>query len=149
LSKESKVESAKREGRHLRGTIVEQLHDGGSHFEGDDVTLLKFHGTYQQDDRDARKRRDESEEKAFAFMVREREPVMLAGPLAVLGPGRGRWTLEDLSLRGVPFPRPMVRQLAQRMAGADSTGGLFVPLPREVVDIKIRPTGVIVYRTRR
>lgn len=85
----------------------------------------------------------------FAFMVREREPVMLAGPLEVLGPGRGRWTLEDLSLRGVPFPRPMVRQLAQRMAGADSTGGLFVPLPPEVVDIKIRPTGVIVYRTRR
>jgi hypothetical protein len=85
----------------------------------------------------------------FAFMVREREPVMLAGPLVVDAPGRGRWTLEDLSVRGFPFPRPMVRQLAQRMAGADSTGALPVPLPREVVDIKIRPTGVIVYRARR
>jgi hypothetical protein len=81
--------------------------------------------------------------------VREREPVMLAGPLVVDAPGRGRWTLEDLSVRGFPFPRPMVRQLAQRMAGADSTGALPVPLPREVVDIKIRPTGVIVYRARR
>ena len=75
MSKESKVESAKRQGRHLRGTIAEQLHDGGSHFEGDDVTLLKFHGTYQQDDRDARKRRDESAEKAFAFMVRVALPA--------------------------------------------------------------------------
>ena len=82
-------------------------------------------------------------------MVREHEPVMLAGPIEVLAPGQGRWTLEDLSLRGFPFPRPMVRQLSQRMAGADSLGRLPVPLPREVQNIKIRPTGVIVYRTRR
>src|SRR5918994_2983826 len=75
IMKESKVEAAKREGRRLRGTIAEQLHDGGSHFEGDDVTLLKFHGTYQQDDRDARKRRDESAEKAYAFMVRVALPA--------------------------------------------------------------------------
>jgi sulfite reductase (ferredoxin) len=73
--KESKVEAAKREGRRLRGTIAEQLHEGGSHFEGDDVTLLKFHGTYQQDDRDARKRRDESAEKAYGFMVRVALPA--------------------------------------------------------------------------
>ena len=75
MSKESKVEVAKREGRHLRGTIAEQLESAGSHFEGDDVTLLKFHGTYQQDDRDARKRRDESAEKAYAFMVRVALPA--------------------------------------------------------------------------
>jgi len=75
MSKESKVESAKRDGRHLRGTIAEQLLGGGSHFDGDDVTLLKFHGTYQQDDRDARKRRDESGEKAYAFMVRVALPA--------------------------------------------------------------------------
>ncbi|HEY7611729.1 MAG TPA: NADPH-dependent assimilatory sulfite reductase hemoprotein subunit [Gemmatimonadales bacterium] len=75
MSKESKIEAAKREGRHLRGTIAEQLLDGGSRFEGDDVTLLKFHGTYQQDDRDARKRRDESGEKAYAFMVRVALPA--------------------------------------------------------------------------
>jgi sulfite reductase beta subunit-like hemoprotein len=75
MSKESKVEAAKREGRHLRGTIAEQLRGGGSHFDGDDVTLLKFHGTYQQDDRDVRKRRDESAEKAYAFMVRVALPA--------------------------------------------------------------------------
>src|SRR5919109_2068494 len=75
MAKDSKVEVAKREGRHLRGTIAEQLESAGSHFEGDDVTLLKFHGTYQQDDRDARKRRDEGADKAYAFMVRVALPA--------------------------------------------------------------------------
>jgi sulfite reductase (ferredoxin) len=75
MSKDSKVEAAKRQSRHLRGGIAESLGAGGSHFEGDDVTLLKFHGTYQQDDRDARKRRDEGAEKAYSFMVRVALPA--------------------------------------------------------------------------
>ncbi len=70
MSKDSKVEQAKRGSRHLRGTIAETLRADVAHFEGDDVTLLKFHGTYQQDDRDARRRRDEGAAKAFSFMVR-------------------------------------------------------------------------------
>jgi hypothetical protein len=84
----------------------------------------------------------------FALMVREREPIRLAGPLAVVSQGKGRWTLEEISIRGFPFPSPMVRQLAQRMAGADSTGALPVPLPPEVKDIVIKPTGVIVYKRK-
>ncbi len=51
---ESKVEVAKRRGRHLRGTIADTLGSERTHFGHDDVPLLKFHGTYQQDDRDAR-----------------------------------------------------------------------------------------------
>ncbi len=70
MSKDSKVEQAKRGSRHLRGSIAETLRADVAHFEGDDVTLLKFHGTYQQDDRDARRRRDEGAPKAFSFMVR-------------------------------------------------------------------------------
>jgi sulfite reductase beta subunit-like hemoprotein len=68
--KESKVEVAKRQGHHLRGTIAETLASDATHFGGDDVTLLKFHGTYQQDDRDKRRAREEDEEKAWEFMVR-------------------------------------------------------------------------------
>jgi hypothetical protein len=85
----------------------------------------------------------------FALMLQEREPLRLAGPLAVVAPGRGRWTLEEINLRGFPFPPPLVRQLAQRMAGADSTGGVAVPLPADVADIVIRPTGVVVYKRKR
>ncbi len=69
-AKESKVELAKRRGNFLRGTIAGTLESSASHFESDDIALLKFHGTYQQDDRDARKRRDEDQEKSYSFMVR-------------------------------------------------------------------------------
>jgi sulfite reductase beta subunit-like hemoprotein len=75
MPKESKVEQTKREGRHLRGTITETLSSEATHFGGDDTTLLKFHGTYQQDDRDARRARDDGAEKAFQFMVRVALPA--------------------------------------------------------------------------
>ena len=51
----SKVEVAKVESAHLRGTIDEVLKDPAKDkFEHDDLQLLKFHGTYQQDNRDER-----------------------------------------------------------------------------------------------
>jgi hypothetical protein len=84
----------------------------------------------------------------FAAMLGEREPIRLAGPLVVEAPGRGRWTLQELSLRGFPFPGPMVQQIARRIAGADSTGSLLVPIPPDVAEVKIRPTGVVLYKRK-
>jgi sulfite reductase (ferredoxin) len=75
LKPQSKVEQAKRQGRYLRGSIAETLTSDASHFGSDDVSLLKFHGTYQQDDRDARRGREEGEEKAYSFMVRVAIPA--------------------------------------------------------------------------
>lgn len=68
----SKVEKAKVAGKLLRGTIDEVLNDTAQDsFEHDDLQLLKFHGTYQQDDRDLRaERRKEGLGKAFSFMIR-------------------------------------------------------------------------------
>src|SRR5579875_1032589 len=51
----SKIEHIKRESRFLRGSIQEALEDGSSHFSEENIQVLKFHGTYQQDDRDLRK----------------------------------------------------------------------------------------------
>src|SRR5918998_5667842 len=73
---ESKVEVAKRNGRYLRGTIAETLESGATHFGADDIHLLKFHGTYQQDSRDERRRLEAAgEEKAYSFMVRVAIPA--------------------------------------------------------------------------
>jgi sulfite reductase (ferredoxin) len=73
---ESKVERAKRDGRHLRGTIAETLGSDAAHFEHDDIQLLKFHGTYQQESRDERRRiRGTGEEKSYSFMVRVAIPA--------------------------------------------------------------------------
>jgi sulfite reductase beta subunit-like hemoprotein len=72
----SKVELAKRHGRRLRGTIGETLASDATHFGHDDLQLLKFHGTYQQDDRDQRKAREaEGRDKAYQFMVRVAIPA--------------------------------------------------------------------------
>ncbi len=69
-------ESIKTRSNYLRGTITEGLADQstGSMSE-DDQQLLKFHGTYQQDDRDLRaNRRKHRLEKAYSFMIRIRVP---------------------------------------------------------------------------
>ncbi|MGH9182599.1 MAG: NADPH-dependent assimilatory sulfite reductase hemoprotein subunit [Acidimicrobiales bacterium] len=52
----SKVEIVKRESHHLRGSIAEEL-SGDEPFPHDSYQLLKFHGIYQQDDRDVRAER--------------------------------------------------------------------------------------------
>jgi sulfite reductase (NADPH) hemoprotein beta-component len=67
---------------YLRGTIQEGLDDTstGSMSE-DDQQLLKFHGTYQQDDRDLRaNRRKHKLDKAYSFMIRIRVPGGVATP---------------------------------------------------------------------
>ncbi len=69
-------EGIKTRSNYLRGTIAEGLADlsTGSMVE-DDQQLLKFHGTYQQDDRDIRaNRRKHKLEKAYSFMIRIRVP---------------------------------------------------------------------------
>src|SRR5215469_13890972 len=70
----SELEQIKARSRLLRGTLVESLADPmtGAISE-DDNKLLKFHGSYQQDDRDLREeRRKQKLEPAFQFMVRAR-----------------------------------------------------------------------------
>ncbi len=54
----------------LAGTIAATLNDAGAdHFSEDDNQFLKFHGSYQQDDRDRRKTG-----KKYIMMVRSRIP---------------------------------------------------------------------------
>lgn len=72
----SPIEKIKTESDGLRGTIEESLHDEltGSLRE-DDQSLIKFHGIYQQDDRDRRDERAEKRlERLFSFMIRLRLP---------------------------------------------------------------------------
>ncbi|HET6605566.1 MAG TPA: NADPH-dependent assimilatory sulfite reductase hemoprotein subunit, partial [Rhodopila sp.] len=61
----------------LRGTIADGLtHTETGALADDDTQLTKFHGFYQQDDRDLRAERGKQRmEKAFIFMVRMRCPA--------------------------------------------------------------------------
>ncbi len=69
--KPTKVEDAKARSNQLRGTIAEVLADGDAEkFEHDDIQCMKFHGIYQQDNRDERKGKD----KHYSFMIRTKCP---------------------------------------------------------------------------
>jgi sulfite reductase (ferredoxin) len=73
----SSVEKAKAESHYLRGTIPQELVDGLPNFGKASVGLLKHHGTYQQDDRDARtasKTSGKKSDREVIFMVRSKIP---------------------------------------------------------------------------
>lgn len=78
----SPVERIKRDSRNLRGTLADSLSDSlTGAIREDDQVLIKFHGSYQQDDRDIRdERRRQKLEPAYSFMIRTRLPGGVCTP---------------------------------------------------------------------
>jgi sulfite reductase (ferredoxin) len=78
-NKPSPVEGIKQESAFLYGDIGPESADGLNHFGKSSETLLKFHGTYQQDDRDDRAAAragagEAKKDKSYIFMVRTKIP---------------------------------------------------------------------------
>ncbi len=81
-AKPSKVELAKLASQYLKTFVADELVNEKSHFSDDASSILKFHGSYQQDDRDTRRAlKKEGKEPAFQFMVRVR---IVGGSLTAL-----------------------------------------------------------------
>ena len=71
----SKLEAVKVASQYLKVHVASELGNAESHFTDDAANVLKFHGSYQQDDRDLRTLlKKEGKEKAYSFMVRIRMP---------------------------------------------------------------------------
>src|ERR1043165_1967647 len=104
--KRSPVESIKENSRQLRGTLAEELAKDTEKFSDQDKQLIKFHGSYQQDNRDARKdRHRDGAGKAYEFMVRCKIPggkVTAAQYLAIddIASSYGNGTLRITSRQG-------------------------------------------------
>jgi sulfite reductase (NADPH) hemoprotein beta-component len=75
-NKLSAIEKIKVNSDGLRGTIKESLADEiTGAIREDDQALIKFHGMYQQDDRDRREERAEKKlDRLYSFMIRLRLP---------------------------------------------------------------------------
>jgi sulfite reductase (ferredoxin) len=70
------VERLKVESNYLRDPLVAEFAAGGTHITDDGYQILKFHGSYQQDDRDHRiERKRAGEEYDYGFMIRLRLPA--------------------------------------------------------------------------
>jgi len=70
--KTSKLEGIKERSRYLREPVATELLQDTTHFSQDGLQILKFHGSYQQDNRDNRVR---GQEKDYQFMLRTRNPA--------------------------------------------------------------------------
>mgnify|MGYP001195076240 FL=1 len=74
--KKVKNEYIKEQSNGLRGTIKQELHDLElNKFTKDNEQVLKFHGIYQQDDRDKRKELiKQKKDRLYSFMIRTKNP---------------------------------------------------------------------------
>ena len=108
----SRNESIKAASNHLRGLIKEELVEDTPAFTDDSEQLLKFHGIYQQDDRDRRKEaRARGLDKHHQLMIRTRIPGGVVSADAYLAHDAisERWangtlrvtTRQDFQLHGV------------------------------------------------
>jgi sulfite reductase (NADPH) hemoprotein beta-component len=154
LSKLGPDETLKAESRHLRGTIAEGLLDeitGG--LSARDQKLLKFHGMYQQDDRDLRdERRRQKLEPAYCFMIRVRLPGGVCTPaqwlkLDKLARAHGRETLRLTTRQTFQFHwvlkqdlKPTIRGLHEALldtvaACGDDTRGVMCSVNPSLSDL--------------
>lgn len=71
VRKPSKVEGLKERSNYLREPVATELLEDTTHFTENAIQILKFHGSYQQDNRDNRVK---GQEKDYQFMIRTRSP---------------------------------------------------------------------------
>ncbi|NJO98839.1 MAG: sulfite reductase, ferredoxin dependent [Pleurocapsa sp. CRU_1_2] len=69
--KVSKVEKLKERSNFLREPLLTELQEDTTHFSENAIQMLKFHGSYQQDNRDNRVK---GQEKDYQMMLRTRSP---------------------------------------------------------------------------
>jgi sulfite reductase (ferredoxin) len=125
IPKPSAVEGQKENSRYLRGTISLEL-VRADHFGDADKNLLKFHGSYQQEDRDARKTRKPGDPKPYCFMVRCKIPggKVTADQYLVLDRLTEQYangTLRITSRQGFQFHGVKMKGLKSIIAGINHT----------------------------
>ncbi len=119
------AEDVKVASRYLAGTIGEELTNDRADFEHDAELLLKFHGIYQQDDRDVRRAR--TQEKLpldYSCMVRASVPGGIISPqqwlalddVAELADGKLRLTTRQ----GVQYHLVHKTELRELVAGINA-----------------------------
>lgn len=124
----SDVERIKANSRHLRGSLARSLEDPltGAIAE-DDTQLSKFHGIYQQDDRDIRSERKRQRlEPAYSFMIRARIPggVMTTGQwrnMDRLATEYANGTIRLTTRQAIQFHGVIKRNLKQTIAAINQS----------------------------
>jgi sulfite reductase (ferredoxin) len=123
----SPVEGIKDTSRRLRGTLADELQQPTDSFSDPSKQLLKFHGTYQQEDRDARKNRSKAGVgKHYMFMVRTKMPggkITAAQYLAIddLAGQFANGTVRFTTRQGIQLHGILKTHLKETIAGINAT----------------------------
>src|SRR5579883_2240569 len=139
----SPVEGMKERSRYLRGNLAEEVASAADHLSEEAKNILKFHGSYQQEDRDARKNRAKpGVGKAYMFMIRLKLPGGRLTPEQYLAmddiAGRhANGTLRFTTRQSIQFHGVLKSNLKQTMADINgamvSTLGACGDVNRNVV----------------
>jgi sulfite reductase (ferredoxin) len=123
----SAVETLKADSHGLRGRIAEELAEGGIQVSEDSYQLLKFHGSYEQFDRDtATERKQHGIEKEYQFMLRVRMPGGRLTPaqylaLDRLADDRANHTIRITTRQGIQFHGILKGDLKPAIAAVNHT----------------------------
>lgn len=114
----SKVEGLKEHSQHLREPVATEIQQDTTHFSEDALQILKFHGSYQQDNRDNRVK---GQEKDYQFMLRTRSPAGFIPPqlylaLDQMADGYGNGTLRATTRQGFQIHGILKRNLKAAIA---------------------------------
>ncbi|WP_239478779.1 NADPH-dependent assimilatory sulfite reductase hemoprotein subunit [Lichenicola cladoniae] len=123
----SGVETLKESSHGLRGRLAEELAEGGIQVSEDAYNLLKFHGSYEQFDRDtATALKQQKLEKEYQFMVRVRMPGGMLTAAQYLGLDRladdhANGTLRITTRQGIQFHGIVKGELKPSIAAINHT----------------------------
>jgi sulfite reductase (ferredoxin) len=117
--KPSKVEAIKERSNCLREPVATEILQDTTHFSEDAVQILKFHGSYQQDNRDHRVK---GQEKDYQFMLRTKNPGGFVPPqlyltLDKLADEYGNHTLRATTRQGFQLHGILKTNLKAAIAG--------------------------------
>jgi sulfite reductase (ferredoxin) len=118
VAKVSKVENLKERSHALREPVATEIQQDTTHFSEDGIQILKYHGSYQQDNRDNRVK---GQEKDYQFMLRTRNPGGLVPPqlylaLDQLSEEYGNHTLRATTRQGFQIHGILKRNLKTAIA---------------------------------
>jgi hypothetical protein len=74
------------------------------------------------------------------------ERVAAGGQVVVTRPGFAEWRVDSLNLRGFSLPAQTSRELIGRALDGAKDGAVPLSLPRGVAGIRVRPSGVALFR---
>ncbi len=117
MANKSELEFVKEGSRGLRGSLHEELGNPAAHLDKETGQLAKFHGLYQQDDRDLRRDlKKQGKEPAYSCMVRTKIPggILTADQYLILdrlAEEYGNGTLRATNRQDIQFHGVLKRNL--------------------------------------